>query len=232
MLGTANLNMGVATFTTSMLSAGDHNIAAIYGGDNNNMGSTSSDLRLTVNQPGVMNPPKIATTTTLMANPNSPMSNNPVTLTATVAGAGTPTGTVTFLDGATTLGTAILLANGQATFTTSPLAIGNHSITAIYGGDNNDLSSTSVAQTLMVRSPQVPDPPNPQFLDFNPGQRGPQAIRVPVAIQPGFQFPKRFVLEVDGPGRVAYGVATIIWRHPRIPHPRVSNPVVVQPTFF
>jgi hypothetical protein len=91
-----------------------------------------------------------------------------------------------------------------------------HDESAKAGTDYTAVSSTAPAD-------------NPPFLDFNPGQKGPQEIRVPVAIQPGFQFPKRFVLEVDGPGRVAYGVATIIWRHPRIPHPRVSNPVVKQP---
>ncbi|HMB02862.1 MAG TPA: hypothetical protein VKP69_03870, partial [Isosphaeraceae bacterium] len=79
-------------------------------------------------------------------------------------------------------------------------------------------------------SSTTPVPPNPQFLVFNPGQKGPLPILVPVATEPGFHFPKRFGLEVDGPGRVAYGIATIIWPHPRIPHPRVSNPIVHEPS--
>src|SRR6266478_9901169 len=41
---------------------------------------------------------------------------------------------VTFLDGSTSLGTGTL-ASGQATFTTSSLSIGSHSITGQYGGD-------------------------------------------------------------------------------------------------
>ena len=58
------------------------------------------------------------------------------TVTAVAPGSGTPTGTVTFMDGATTLGTATL--NGRrGTFTTSTLAVGAHSITAVYGGDGN-----------------------------------------------------------------------------------------------
>ena len=59
-------------------------------------------------------------------------------------GAGTATGTVTFMDGATTLGTGTL--NGvrrQATFTTSALSVGHHNITAVYGGDASFNGSTS-----------------------------------------------------------------------------------------
>jgi hypothetical protein len=59
-----------------------------------------------------------------------------VTFTATVGSAAdsAPTGRVTFSDGPTSLGTGTL-ASGQATFTTSALAIGSHSITGQYGGD-------------------------------------------------------------------------------------------------
>jgi Big-like domain-containing protein/VCBS repeat protein len=62
---------------------------------------------------------------------------------ATVRGiTAVPTGTVTFLDGSTSLGTATL-TGGAATFTTTGLAIGSHSITVQYGGDSNFHSSTS-----------------------------------------------------------------------------------------
>jgi hypothetical protein len=185
------------------------------------------------------------TTTRLSANPNPTVVGLPVTFTATVAGAGTPTGTVTFQEGRKTLGTGTLnVVNGvdQATFITATLKAGTHSITAVYGGDTNNGASTSGALTLVVNPPggspappgtplppTTPVPPNPPFIVFGPGKPTKTIIRVPVATEPGFHFPKRFVLEVDGPGRVAYGVATIIWRHPRIPHPRVSNPVVIQP---
>ncbi len=49
----------------------------------------------------------------------------------------TATGTVRFLDGATSVGAAPLIA-GKATLTVSSLAVGAHSITAAYGGDTND----------------------------------------------------------------------------------------------
>src|SRR5439155_362923 len=68
-----------------------------------------------------------------------------VTFTATVqpaTGSGTPTGTVTFNDGAIVLGPGSL-NGGTATFTTSGLGAGVHSITAVYGGDASFASSTS-----------------------------------------------------------------------------------------
>ena len=59
------------------------------------------------------------------------------TVTAVTPGTGTPTGTVTFKDGTTTLGTGTLDASGEATFTTSALARRQPSITAVYSGDTN-----------------------------------------------------------------------------------------------
>lgn len=74
-----------------------------------------------------------------------------VTFTAVVTGrGGTPDGTVTFMDGATALGTGTL-ASSIATFTTAALAVGSHSITAVYGGHGTFAGSTS-ALTQTVRS--------------------------------------------------------------------------------
>jgi hypothetical protein len=66
----------------------------------------------------------------------------PVRMAAHVADA--TSGSVTFSDGATTLGTAALDANGLARFTTSALSIGDHAITASYNSD----SSAPVTQTV------------------------------------------------------------------------------------
>ena len=72
-----------------------------------------------------------------------------MTFTATVAavspGTGTPTGTVNFFDGATQIGTGTLNSSGVATFSTSTLSVGTHSITAVYAGDTNFTTSTSTA---------------------------------------------------------------------------------------
>jgi hypothetical protein len=93
-----------------------------------------------------------ATTTTTIKTSKTPTAvGESVIFTATVTSpVGTPTGTVTFNDGATTLGTGTLNPSGEATFTTSSLSVGSHSITAVYGGDGNFLTSTSSALTQAV----------------------------------------------------------------------------------
>jgi Bacterial Ig-like domain (group 3) len=64
-------------------------------------------------------------------------------------GSGTPTGTVTFEDGSTVLGTANISA-GTASFTTSSLSVGTHSIKAVYGGDTNFMASASAVLIQVV----------------------------------------------------------------------------------
>lgn len=71
-----------------------------------------------------------------------------VTFTATVTG-NAPTGSVTFKDGAATLGTG-MLNGGTAIFATSALTAGSHAITAIYGGDAGNAPSTSPVLTQIV----------------------------------------------------------------------------------
>ena len=91
-----------------------------------------------------------ATTLTSSLNPSA--LGQAVTFTATVkpaTGSGTPTGMVTFNDGASVLGMGTL-SGGTATFTTSGLTGGTHSITATYGGDANFASSTSPGLTQTV----------------------------------------------------------------------------------
>ena len=58
----------------------------------------------------------------------------------------------TFKDGATTLGTGTLDGNGRATFTTSTMAVGSHSITAVYSGSASFNTSTSPALVQTVNS--------------------------------------------------------------------------------
>ena len=96
-----------------------------------------------------------ATSTTLSASVNPVTHGQEITLTATVAKSGIalPTGTVTFKEGSTTLGTGTI-SNGQATFSTSALAVGSHAVTALYSGDVKNSSSTSTALTVVVVTSQ------------------------------------------------------------------------------
>lgn len=94
-----------------------------------------------------------ATTTAVTSSADPSILSASVTFTATVVqsgGSGSPTGTVTFSDGSTALATAPL-TNGQATFTSSSLSVGSHSITAAYSGDANFTGSTSTALTQFVQ---------------------------------------------------------------------------------
>jgi fibronectin-binding autotransporter adhesin len=95
-----------------------------------------------------------ATATTLTSAPNSSVYGQSVTLTAvvtaTASGATTPTGTVTFLDGGTVLGTAALDANGRAVLTRADLGAGGHSLTAVYQGQGAFVTSTSAALAQTV----------------------------------------------------------------------------------
>ena len=147
-LGTGPLSGGTATFSTAALAIGGHTITAVYGGDTSFTASTSSGLTQTVG--------KAATTTAVAGTPNPSTSGQSVTFTATVSSAasGTPSGTVTFKDGATTLGTGPL-SGGTATFSTAALAIGGHTITAVYGGDTSFTASTSSGLTQTVGAANV-----------------------------------------------------------------------------
>jgi hypothetical protein len=92
------------------------------------------------------------TTTTLSASPTSSTYGQSVALKADVSAApnpGTPTGSVQFFEGATSLGTATL-TNGSATLTTTALAVGSNSVTAKYVGNADFAPSTSSASTVTV----------------------------------------------------------------------------------
>ena len=96
-----------------------------------------------------------ATTTTALTststNPSMAGSSVAFTATVTTSGSNMPTGAVTFMDGAATLGTGTL-SGGVATYTTSSLAVGQHSMTAVYSGDTNNAGSTSSVLTQTVNA--------------------------------------------------------------------------------
>src|SRR5207302_1979745 len=127
------------------LTVGNHTIMVSYGADTNFNASTSAAITQTVTTDN--------TTTTATSPVNPSVFGQPVTLAASVTanapGAGTATGTVTFLDDAAALATASL-SGGSATFATSALGVGNHAITVSYAGDANFNVSTSgaIAQTV------------------------------------------------------------------------------------
>src|SRR5262249_4613845 len=138
--GTKNLSDGSATSdATSTLTVGDHTITAIYSGDDNFVGSTSSSFTQTVTTR--------QTTTTVALSPSAVVVGQASTVTVTVkdteaAGGGpfTPTGTVGItlgvgsdsVSGTCTLAESVLgTATCQVTVTptTQP---GTHTVTATF----------------------------------------------------------------------------------------------------
>ena len=94
---------------------------------------------------------KSPTVTTLSSSPNPSNFGQTVNFTAKVDtnGVGTPTGTVTFDDGATVLGSSPL-SGGTASFSTASLPAGTNSISATYNGDARTTPSTSNSITIQV----------------------------------------------------------------------------------
>ena len=101
--------------------------------------SANTTTSLTIN--------KATPTVTLTSSANPTVYGSPVTFTAQTAVSAT--GTITFYDGATIIGTGTL-SSGTATFTLNSLGAGTHSITASYGGDSNYLSAVSAAVSQVV----------------------------------------------------------------------------------
>jgi hypothetical protein len=166
LLGTADLTNGQAALTVANLSAGTHSIHVNYNGDIFFVPS-SAVLSQVVK--------KDATTTQLVSSLNPSSSGQTVTFTATVTantpGVGIPGGMVNFYDGSTLLGSVALDGNGQASYPTSTLSAGQHSIQAKYVGDSHDYASKSAVLVQTV------DPPGGPFFMVSPGKHGPAAGR-------------------------------------------------------
>jgi hypothetical protein len=142
-LGTAVLGGGAATFTTASLAPGSHSITASYSGDATYT-SGSAVLGQTV---------KAITSTVVTSSNANAVFGQSVQFIVTVTPI-TATGAVQFKDGSTVLAT-VSLSGGAAVYSTSSLAIGTHSITAVYGGDALDVASSSGVYTQTI-SPGAP----------------------------------------------------------------------------
>ncbi len=133
---------GVMSFSTSSLALGPHNIQAIYAGDGSFAGSYSPAFGLTIFAP----PSNVS----LSASPNPGVANQPVSLTATVSPSAA-TGSVTFFNGTTGLGSAAV-NSGVAILNNATFAAGNYSLTARYNGDINYATVLSSPVALVVKA--------------------------------------------------------------------------------
>jgi len=139
--GNATLDAtGSATLSDANLSVGNHSITVSYSGDGNDAPATSAAISQVVGT---------ISTGTALGESSTGGSAPGVLLVATVVGAAgpVPTGTVTFLIGATVLGSAPLNASGVATLAPNPFS-GTETVTASYAGDT--IHGPSVSQPIQV----------------------------------------------------------------------------------
>ena len=144
-LGTATITGTTATYTTNALTPGTHPVTAVYSGDANYNPATSAVDNQVVNQE--------TTTTTVSSSLNPSPFMQSVTFTATVvqtSGPAQPTGTVQFSVDGVAVGGPVTLSGGTAAFSISTLAVGVHTITAVYTPDTSDFvgSSGSIGQRV------------------------------------------------------------------------------------
>jgi hypothetical protein len=132
-LGTADVVNGVATITVPSLPIGSNPITASVAATATSNAATSPATTVTVGM--------TAPTVTLGSSLNPAPLSQAVTFTATLS-TNAATGSITFRDGSTVLGTGSV-SGGVAILTTSSLAIGTHTITATYGGDTAYSTATS-----------------------------------------------------------------------------------------
>jgi sugar lactone lactonase YvrE len=143
-IGQVQVNaQGVATITTSLLTVGMHSITAAYAGDSSYNASTSAALPHTI---------VLGTTGLSLAAPTGTVeAGKAFSVTVTLTNNGfPPTGALTLRDGATTIGTQTVAADGTFTFPSVTLNVGTHSLTAFYAGDTDNASDTSPLLSVVV----------------------------------------------------------------------------------
>lgn len=136
---------GMGSLAVLMMTPGTHAITGVYAGNANSAGSSSA----AVNE--LVEAPLAASTTTISASTNTVQVGSSVNFSARVSAAvKVATGTITFVEGGTVLGSAMLDGRGVAVWTTSSLSAGQHSIVARYAGDAATAASLSQAVVITV----------------------------------------------------------------------------------
>ena len=137
----------IVTFTTAATQtspAGRYAIGA-------NVSGTSAGNYIATIHPGALDINPVATVTTITSSGSPAAVGTTIIFTATTTTTtGVVTGTVNFSDGATLLGTATLNSSGIATFSTTTLALGTHTITAAFQANTNFTASSATLTQVMT----------------------------------------------------------------------------------
>ncbi|WP_158943759.1 MBG domain-containing protein [Granulicella sp. S190] len=141
-----NVVVAYTTTATAASPAGQYPITATISG-------TSAGNYIATINPGTLDITPVATSITVASSASPSAAAAAVTFTATVTSTnGTPSGSVTFSDGATVLGTATLNSSGIATFSTTTLTSGTHTITATFQASTS-FTTSSAMLTQIVNTP-------------------------------------------------------------------------------
>jgi len=146
------------------------------------------------------------TATDLSSSLNPSNFGQAVTFIATVTSAGftaAPTGSVTFLDGTTNIGTGTLDSSAVAKFTTSTLAVGTHSITANYTGNSNYAASTSNIVSQLVQGAIAQE--SPSSLNFGNQTVGIASASKTVTLTNAGNISMTVVISITGTNPRDYG---------------------------
>jgi sugar lactone lactonase YvrE len=184
--------------TPSALTAGQHPISAFYSGDSNNAPGSSAPTVLYINPaavnvalyPSTWNP-TYGSTLTLSASVTAPSASSP-----------SAAGTVSFFDGTTLLTTVTVDNNGQASYSTTSLTAGVHSLIATYSGSTNYGSGTvTISVTVGAASQTISFTGLPSNATF--GSAGPYTLSATASSG----LPVAF--SVSGPGSITGNTLTI-----------------------
>lgn len=155
-------------------------------------GPSAADYTLTLGAgSGAVVITQAPTITTLTGSSATPVAGAAFTLTAKVASttSGTPTGTVSFFNGAAMLGsTPATLSGGVASLTLSTLPVGALNLVTVYSGDTNFISSTSSTLSGSVISPDFTVAPSPATQTVLPTASAKYTITL-TPINPTFVYP-------------------------------------------
>jgi sugar lactone lactonase YvrE len=147
----ANLSATFTSAATALSPVGTYQIVTTLNG------SAAGNYTIAANPASVtINPAPVLITVNNLAVTATVGSSITFAVHVAATTSGTPTGSVTLLDGINALFTTSLSITGDAVFTIPSIAQGSHSLTVVYTGSGNFAASTSAPQLITVGTGSSP----------------------------------------------------------------------------